>query len=206
MAKRLFSLPLWQDALLCLVGIFISARIIPAEQTLGTGIRLIYLHGTWIWTAIGLYILAAMAGLIAILSHKPVWHRRSTALGYAGLIFLITYLPMALYIMKTYWNGFFFSEPRWSVPFSLAIASLLMQIGLRFIHQPVLTSLINLGYGVILVTNLFSLQSVLHPDSPVMTSGSVSIRLAYGLLFFFVFSAGLLLTLWLYRKGERGSS
>ena len=199
MLNKITKLPLWQPALVVLAGEVLAVLLIPPEQTLGTGIRLIYFHGTWIWTGIGLSVLAAIFGLIAVALRKETLHRISAALGRSGLVFLLTYLPMAMLVMKLVWNGFFFTEPRWSIPFSLTIACLLFQVGVLFVNQRVLTSLANLSFGVILVYNLTTLKSVLHPDSPVFTSQSGTIWAAFILLYFFIFCGGLLLTLWLYR-------
>lgn len=191
--------PLWHFLLPITAGAILAVCLIPPEQTLGTGIRLIYFHAAWIWTGIVLGVLAALFGLAAVASRKDTLHQISAALGRAGLIFLLTYLPMAMLVMKIVWNGYFFTEPRWSVPFSLTLSYLLVQIGVVFINRPVLASLANLSFGVILVYNLATLQSVLHPESPIFTSGSLAIRAAFLFLFIFILCGGWLLTLFMYR-------
>jgi hypothetical protein len=199
MLQSLSKRPLWQYLLPITAGAILAVLLIPPEQTLGTGIRLIYFHAAWIWTGITLGVLAAIFGLAAVAARKERLHQASAALARAGLIFLLTYLPMAMLVMKIVWNGYFFTEPRWSVPFSLTLAYLLVQIGVLFINKPVLSSLANLSFGVILVYNLATLQSVLHPESPIFTSGSMAIRAAFLFLFFFIFCGGMLLTICMHR-------
>lgn len=197
--QNVMKRPLWQFLLVVALGAIAAVFLIPPEQTLGSAIRLIYFHAAWIWTAILLCVLAALVGLTAVITRKSAAHRISAALGRAGLIFLVSYLPMALLVMKVVWNGLFFTEPRWSVPFSLTLTFLLAQIGVLFINQPVVTSLANLSFGVILVYNVSTLQSVLHPENPIFTSGSLALRTAFLLLLLFIFCGGLLLTVYLHR-------
>ena len=209
MNRILRKLPLWSYFCLCLAGIIIVLFLLPPEQTLGNGIRLIYLHAAWVWTGILLYTLSAGTAFIAILSHKIQHHHWSAALGRAGLFFWLTYLPMSLWVMKLNWNGFFFAEPRWSIPFSLAVASLLMQVGVWVIHQPVLTSIANLGFGSILIYNMSKLQSVLHPDSAIQSSGSIRIQVLFILLLGITLITGLLFSnyirLWTARFRQRNA-
>jgi hypothetical protein len=162
----------------------------PAEKTLGTGIRLIYLHGAWVWTGIILFGLAGLTGLVAILLKKIRLHKASAALGRAGLCFWLTYLPISLLVMRLNWNGLFFDEPRWKIPFTLAVVGFLIQTGVLLINTPWLTSLANFGFGATLLYNLSKIQSVLHPQSPIQQSGSIRIQIFFGILVIITLTAG----------------
>ena len=153
------------------------AFLTPLEQKLGSKLRLIYLHGAWVWTGILTFCLAGSVGLAALYpSASTALHDWSRSIGWSGLCFWITYLPMSLAVMQINWNGFFFDEPRWRVPFTFAIIGLLLQVGLWLINLPWAASLANFGFAVALMFNLSRMESVLHPESPVITSGSAGIK------------------------------
>jgi len=151
----------------------------PLEQTLGGNLRLVYLHGAWVWTGIVTFCGAGILGLIALLLRNQTLHAWSRAAGWTGLCFWVTYLPMSLAVMQINWNGLFFDEPRWKVPFTFAVIGILLQAGLLFINIPWMTSLANTGFASALMFNLIRMDSVLHPDSPVFSSGSSGIKLIF---------------------------
>ncbi|MEA4907783.1 MAG: hypothetical protein GYA17_22715 [Chloroflexi bacterium] len=152
----------------------------PLERTLGTSLRLILLHGAWVWTGLLAFALAALVGLAALLGRKPGLHAWSLALGRTGLCFWLTYLPMSLAVMQISWGGFFFDEPRWRIPFAFAVVGVLLQSGLALINIPAAASVANLAFGVALWSILLPAQNVLHPDSPVLGSDSLRIQLYFG--------------------------
>lgn len=170
----------------------------PLEQTLRGNLRLVYLHGAWVWTGIITFCAAGIFGLIALLLRNQSLHAWSRAIGWTGLCFWVTYLPMSLAVMQINWNGLFFDEPRWKVPFTFAVIGILLQAGLLFINTPWITSLSNVFFASILMFNLMRMDSVLHPDSPVFSSGSSGIKLIFILLLTStIIMSGVLSYLWI---------
>jgi hypothetical protein len=94
--------------------------------------------------------------------------------------------------MQMNWGGLYFDEPRWHIPFSFAITGVLLQIGLWLLDKPGITAFANILFAGALFRGLYGAVNVLHPDSPVFTSPSISIRLFFGMLVvLFFFTAGL---------------
>ena len=89
---------------------------------------------------------------------------------------------MSLHVMQIFWGGYYFSEPRWQVPFAFAVTGVLLQLGLAVIKSPRLASIANLIFGSLLWWRLMSIRSVLHPDSPMAGPGSDRIQLFFGIL------------------------
>ncbi|GAH09380.1 unnamed protein product, partial [marine sediment metagenome] len=87
--------------LLNLLAIIVVTAIGPAEKSLGTNVRVVYLHGAWVWAALICILAAALAGIVGLISRRQVAHYWSLALGRTGLIFWITYLPLSLWAMQT---------------------------------------------------------------------------------------------------------
>ena len=112
MVKRVLSSPIfWFFIFLILVFGFSLAG--PSERALGSNVRIVYLHGAWVWTSLACFVGAAGAGAYAFLSGNKAWHRWSRALGRTGLFFWITYLPLSIWAAQANWNGLFLAEPRW---------------------------------------------------------------------------------------------
>jgi hypothetical protein len=178
----------WIALVVTVIAIVVITVLGPTERTLGENLRLVVLHGAWVWAGKFLFGAAAIAGLLGLLLPKAVWSNLSLALGRTGLLFWLTYLPMSLIVQIQNWGGIFWDEPRWRVPFTFGVVGLLLQLGLWVLNQPRLTNLANLVFGAILWWQLGSITNVLHPDSPIFGSGG-----ATGIQLFFI--ALLVLTL-----------
>ena len=174
----------------------------PEEQTLGNNVRIVYLHGAWALTAEIAFAMAALAGLFGILAKREALHRWSAALGYTGLFFWLTYLPLSLWAMQANWNGLFFSEPRFRVAVIFAVTGFLLQLGLTLLARPPFTSLFNVLYFVALWISLSRAGYVMHPPpSPIFNSGIVSLELFFvGLIFLTLAAAYFMARWWLHRQ------
>ena len=153
----------------------------PLEQTLGANIRLIYLHGAWVWTAKVVFGLAALAGLAGLLfPHRRLrWIDWSLALGRAGLLYWLVYLPLALLVMWVNWGGFFFDEPRWRVSLMLGVVAVMLQVALYLLDSPRIASAANLLFGATLWIMLGAAAVEMHPVSPIFGSDATGIQVYF---------------------------
>ncbi len=151
----------------------------PAEATLGTNVRVVYLHGAWVWAALAAFIAAGVVGLVGLVSRRDKLHRWSRALGRTGLFFWVTYLPISLWAMQANWNGLFLAEPRWRVAAVFAIGGLLLQIGLTLVENPVWASGFNLAFVIALFVVLSATENVMHPPAPMLESDARRIQLFF---------------------------
>ncbi len=179
-----------------LVLALLVAAFAPLERTLGVNARIVYLHGAWVWAALALFILSALAGLVGLLLQQHSLQTWSQALGRTALLFWIAFLPMSLYVMQANWNGLFLDEPRFRVPLNFAIVGLLLQIGASFFPLA-WTSVINVGFCAALLVGMSQTQAVLHPESPIFNAGAGDIRTFFAALLALFLLAGLMLAgLW----------
>lgn len=162
-----------------LVLIAAVALLGPAEAELGTNVRIVYLHGAWVWTALAGFASAAGAGLIGLISRRRGWLQQSKVLGQAGAIFWITYLPLSLWAMQANWNGLFLLEPRWRIGMDFALIALLLQAAILLLHIPFMTGLLNVGYAGSLLWSLSRAEQVMHPPSPIASSDSSLIQIYF---------------------------
>lgn len=183
-----------------LLAIIVVTAIGPAEKSLGTNVRVVYLHGAWVWAALICFLAAALAGIAGLIGRRQNAHYWSLALGRTGLIFWITYLPLSLWAMQTNWNGLFLSEPRWRVAMIFAAGGLVMQIGITLLENPAWASAFNVVYMAILLYVLQTTDQVMHPGSPIFSSGAWRIQAYFLLLLLLTLLAAWQLARLLYKR------
>jgi hypothetical protein len=173
----------------------------PQEQSLGSDVRIVYLHGAWVLTAEAALGLSAIVGLLGILAHRDRLHHWSSALGRTGLFFWVIDLPLSVWAMEANWNGLFLSEPRFRLAVIFAITGVLLQIGLTLLARPAFTSLFNVLFFVALWISLKEAGYILHPPpSPIFGSGILSLELFFiGLILLTMIAAWFLTRWWLSR-------
>lgn len=176
-----------------LAAIAVWAYLAPQDINLGANLRLILLHGAWVWSALILFVLAAVAALCWLVIKRADCYRTSLAIALVALLFWILYLPQSMMVMKANWGGFYFSEPRWQIPFSFAVIGVLLAVGLYLIRHPLATAFAIIAYAATLVYNLLGITSVLHPDSPVGASSSFNIKGYFGVMMALITLLGLVL-------------
>ena len=148
----------------------------PEEQSLGSNVRIVYLHGAWVLSAELAFLAAGLAGLIGLVSKRDLFHNWSAAFGRTGIVFWVTYLPLSLWAMQANWNGLSLTEPRFRLALIFAVTGVLLQIGLWLMDTDWLTSLANVIYIVVLRIIFATADNVLHPPpSPIFNSGNYTI-------------------------------
>jgi hypothetical protein len=158
-----------------LIVIALLALFGPEERSLGANVRIVYLHGAWVLTAELAFLAAGLAGLIALITRRAVFHQWSAALGRTGIIFWVTYLPLSLWAMQSNWNGLFLAEPRFRLAAIFAVTGILLQIGLWIIDIDWITSLANVLFIVILRVVFSTAENIMHPPpSPIFNSGNTA--------------------------------
>lgn len=172
----------------------------PEERSLGGNLRLVAVHGAWVWTGKLAFGLAALSGLAALVLRRRQFSAASLALGRTGLFFWLTYLPMSLLLMQLNWGGLFLDEPRWRIPFAFGVAAVLLQAALTLLDRPMLTAAGNLIFGAALWLRLGGLENVLHPDSPIFASDAARIQVFFILLLAISTAIAAQIAYWLYKR------
>ena len=189
----------WLLFILLVIAAFTAVG--PSEKTLGSNVRIVYLHGAWVWAAMAAFLMAAVVGLIGLATRRQPLHFWSRALGRTGLFFWITYLPISMWAMQANWNGLFLAEPRWRLAVVFAAGGLLMQIGLALVEDPAWASAANLFYALTLILALQNTQDVMHPPSPILNSEALHIQLYFtGLLLLTLLAVWQIARWWYHRE------
>lgn len=186
-----------------LVAIGILTAFGPAEHSLGTHIRIVYLHGAWVWTALAAFMAAGVLGGLGLILQRENIHNWSKASGRTGLFFWITYLPLSLIAMQSNWNGLFLGEPRWRLAMVFSIAGVLLQAGLTLTGNLTLTSGLNLVYLIALFIALGKTPNVMHPASPILNSDAWRIQIYFFGLLLLTLLAAWHMARWWYQGESR---
>ncbi len=180
---------------LTILALALMAFFGPEEKSLGSNVRIVYLHGAWVIAAEVAFAAAALAGLAGLILRKDIFHAWSAALGRTGIIFWLTYLPLSLLAMQANWNGLFLAEPRFRLAMIFAITGVLLQAGLWLFELPWLTSVGNIVYIVTLRVVFATAQNIMHPPpSPIFNSGLWNIIIFFVALNILAWVAGYFLT------------
>ncbi|WP_299025895.1 hypothetical protein [uncultured Thermanaerothrix sp.] len=172
--------PCWIIGMAGTLGLIGIATILgPTERVLGAALRLVLLHGAWVWVGKATYALAGLVGLAFLLLRRSAWAGLSQALAWTALLFWSTYLPMSLYLQLRIWGGVFWEEPRWRVPLMLWGVSLLLQAAVWLMREPRLAAAVNAGFGGLLWWQLGRTGTVLHPQSPIFGGDALHIQLHF---------------------------
>ncbi len=189
---------IWYFVITCVV-IAILTSLGPAEHSLGTHIRVVYLHATWVWASLAAFIAAAIFGTLGLLLQRKSHHDWSKAFGRTGIILWVTYLPLSLWAMQANWNGLFLAEPRWRLALVFAVTGILLQIGISLINRPNVTSTVNIVYLLALIVVIQQTQNVMHPGSAILSTSAWRIQLFFFALLFVILLAAFQIARWWYR-------
>ncbi len=194
----------WSCFITTCLAIVILTNFGPAEHSLGTHIRIVYLHGAWVWVSLAAFILAGACGAAGLITQRENFQRWSLACGRTGVIFWVTYLPLSLWAMQSNWNGLYLAEPRWKLALIFAVTGILLQVGLSLADKPNLTSAMNLGYSITLIVAIQQTENVMHPASPILNSGAWRIQaFFFGLMLLILFAAWQIARWWYKLESDR---
>lgn len=181
--------------LITIAVITLLALFGPEEKSLGANVRIVYLHGAWVLAAEVALLMAGLAGLIGLITPRKTFHTWSAALGRAGIVFWVTYLPLSLWAMQANWNGLFLAEPRFRLAVIFAATGILLQLGLWFVDKGWITSLANVLFITVLFTMFAGAENVMHPPpSPIFNSGNYTIIAFFTALILLALAAAYFLT------------
>jgi hypothetical protein len=154
----------------------------PSEKILGTHVRIVYLHGAWVWTSLAAFVAAGICGFIGLVLRSNNLQYWSRALGRTGLFFWVTYLPISMWAMQANWNGLFLAEPRFRIALIFAVVGLLIQGGVTLLEKPAWAAALNILYVALLIVTLVNTPNIMHPPSPILNSDARRIQIYFAAL------------------------
>lgn len=175
----------------------------PAEQTLGQKVKLVYLHGALVRTAMVLFGISLPVNLVALVGRRIRWSIWGRALVWAAIALWLAHTFVSMVTTFAAWGVIVaWFEPRTRFTFALAgvgvlflvVAHLMSSIRFSALAFALLAGLalgLSPGLGV-----------VQHPLNPIGSSASSAIRYFYTAILAVLLAIGGLLAAWLQAKLE----
>ncbi len=155
----------------------------PAEQTLGQGIKWVYIHTAIIWTAMLGLVACGGLGLAAVLLEFRRGAAWRAAAGWVTFGLLILAVLSSLAVMQVNWGGISWNEPRTvSLLRALALWLIVQVAGPWVADRRWRGALTALAAGVAVFPMRFG-PLLIHPENPMGASGSAGMRFAFIALF-----------------------
>ena len=137
----------------------------PDDKSLGSLLKLVYLHGALINTGL---ILFTAAGIVSLLSffRNSAGFSLLFAIEKTAIFFWVTATIIGDATSQLAWGGLFWGEPR----FNATIIISLMAVSIYFIStaaaNPKVISLLGIGLAVAVWVLMLNARRVMHPDNP----------------------------------------
>jgi len=186
-----------------IVGILLLLSLVvwlgPDEQTLGSGIKSVYLHVGLTWAGMAGLGAAALLGLGIFATGRLAWMRWLQIVGWASTAVYGAGITMSMVASQINWGGILLQEPRMSAALNGLAVALIVQVLLAWLPPTRASGLLPiLLWGLILWLN-GQAALVLHPPNPVRTTESDRIQFTF-LAVFILFSLMLAWLVWFIQK------
>ena len=164
----------------------------PVEQSLGQGIKIVYVHVGLIWAALLGFTLNGLMGLIiAVTDNKKLaaWMR---VIAPVALGVFVTSVIVSLLAEQVNWGGIFWREPRNTAVFAVTAVAVIILVLNSWLSWRRVQGLLTAGLAAYAILSLSVAPMVMHPENPARTSPSMGIQYA----FYGVFALAALIGVW----------
>ncbi len=170
----------------------------PVEQTLGQTVKLVYLHGALVRTAVILFAVALPVNLVAAINGRDSWLAWGKALAWTAIGIWLLHTLFSMITTYAAWGVFIaWGEPRTRFTFNLAAVGLLALAVTGLVdHARFSAGVFGVVAGIVLAL-MPGLGFIQHPLDPIGSSPSGAIRLFYAAILLVSLALGVLGVVWL---------
>mgnify|MGYP001202636691 CR=1 FL=1 len=173
----------WSILLLLLAAMVVVVVVAPVEQTLGSGIKVVYVHVALIWTGMAGMLLNGLVGLALAATGRPLLERWRQAIGWVSLGIFVLGVVVSLWAEQVNWGGILWREPRNLAVFNVTAVAVIVQVLAGWLPQLRGRGFLSLALAAYLLWEIPGTPLVMHPSDPVRTSNSAGIQLTFYSLF-----------------------
>lgn len=151
----------------------------PVEQTLGEGIKSVYIHVAFTWVGmIGLVVAGLLGMRLAITGHEPLLDWAKT-ICWVALAMFAAGLLMSILAASINWGAVFWQEPRANSALEILALGFIVQVIATLPVPGRFKGALYLLLAAYLVWSVSSTPRVLHPGNAARTSPSAAIRFTF---------------------------
>ncbi len=174
----------------------------PEEQTLGAGIRSVYIHVALIWVGMGGLAVAGLIGLAVIATANPKTAAWMQNVSWVGALFYAAGVGMSIISSKVNWGNVFWQEPRMRVALNMLALVVVFQVLMAWLPWTQVRGALSALLIAIMLIATYAAPLVLHPDNPIGTSDSAGIRMTFvGLTL--LAGVGAVWLVWFFQKSKK---
>lgn len=192
-----------------LVGLVLMLALLlwlsPAERSLGQTVKLVYLHGALVRTAVLLFAISLPVNLVALLNGQSGWLAWGRALVWTALGVWLAHTLFSMVTTYATWGmAIAWFEPRTRFTFTVAVVGVLIVVAAYLVGSARFAALafaVLVGLILALAPRLVAVQ---HPLDPIGSSPSDTIRAFYLAIQVVSLAIGGLVAVWLlaYERNE----
>ncbi|MFQ5708938.1 MAG: hypothetical protein ACE5HO_15885 [bacterium] len=183
------------------VAALLLAWFSPEERTLGPGIKIVYIHVAFIWSGMLGLTLSGALGLLVLLTDNRRLQGWSRSIGWVALAFFTVGLALSLLASQINWGAVFWHEPRMVAALKFLVVALLIFSANLWIPWHRLQGLLHALLATYLMWSILGTPLVLHPQSPIRASESLTIQLTF-LGMFVLCCLAAAIVIWFFRRKE----
>lgn len=162
----------------------------PEEETLGSGIRSVYVHVALTWTAMLGVIVAGILGLIAAAFSKEELQKLAYMITWIALALFGAGFVMSMIAAGINWGGVFWQEPRANAAVQVLGVGLVAQLINSFALNYRIKGLLYGFFLLFMFWAFLSIPDVLHPGNAARTSPTAMRLTFYSMFVLFTLAAG----------------
>ena len=203
--KRPFGkeIALWSIPILLLAVMGFIVYTAPVEQSLGTGIRVVYVHVALIWTGMAGMIINGLLGLAVAVTKRPLFDRWRQVVGWVSIAVFGLGVVVSLWAEQVNWGGVLWREPRNIAVFNVTAVAIITQVLAGWLPNLRGRGLLSIALAAYLMWEIPSTPLVMHPSDPVGTSNSTAIQFTFYSLFLLTFLAAIWAVWYILRRQSK---
>lgn len=170
----------------------------PAERTLGQTVKLVYLHGALVRTAMAVFVVGLPVNLVALVGGRGGWCAWGKAIAWTAVAIWLAHALFSMVTTYAAWGVFIaWFEPRTRFTFTLAVVGLVIVAVARLVGNDRFSALAFALLAGLTLSLAPRLGVVQHPLDPIASSPSNAIRTFYAAILAVSLVIGGLLAAWL---------
>jgi hypothetical protein len=177
----------------------------PAERTLGQTVKLVYLHGALVRTAMLVFAASLPVNLVALLGRQSSWLAWGKALIWTALAIWLVHTLFSMVTTYAAWGVFIaWFEPRTRFTFAVAVLGLLIVVIAYLVGDDRFSALAFVVLAGLTLALAPRLGAVQHPLNAIGSSSSGAIQAYYTTIWVVTLLMSILLAVWLHARFAPG--
>ncbi|MBN2411815.1 hypothetical protein JXQ31_08985 [candidate division KSB1 bacterium] len=156
------------------VLIIVLLTLMPSEKTLGSLIKLVFLHGALVQAGLLGFAVSGILGLLYLLRKKALFFLWCLSVQKATVILWILYCLSSIAVTYLAWGvAIAWEEPRVQASAKILLFCVVFLILTLWLHHKIFTAVVNIIMAVLAWSLVKSAIVIQHPYNPIRTSDSI---------------------------------